>query len=1417
MSLILICVMFGSTIQVQAQFEEMKQIEETVEQQEESSQKNQEVVEEDNSQNTSEDTKEIVENEEIQMGKNVEEILQLNAEVKAILQEIGVGFAEGYDSQQATTARETIYTQVIEKNIGAIDVIDYNDPNWPALQHWNEGMLGSSSGEQLYCADPNVNFKSGYKTAVDARKYYNQATIQTIAAMFYYYDHYMCSGINRQYDYLLKQCAVWWVLNEVHGWYGSGVEVETGNNVQCGSGHWISTHKVEYHRNGMAWAKNNYKYFTDAYGVIYQGSGQPVSKWGGTYTPSGYATLKKKSANPELTNGNSCYSLAGAEFGVYSSSSLSGASRVGTLTTDANGNSNTLKLNAGTYYVKEIVAPKGYALNPETKSVYIPAGGTASVSFADLPQSDPIGILLGKVDAETNQNKPQGSASLQGAQFTVKYYAGLWEANRDPADTGQTPVRTWVFKTDNDGFTMYAKDYLVSGDALYLNSKGVASLPIGTITIQETKAPEGYLLNPEVFVRQITPSGTAESVNTYNKPIIPENIMKLDLKKVQEGTDIPIPGAKFEHTKPDGTKETLTTDENGALTFKALQHGHHAITELEVMDGYVVNENIIEFDVAEDNKVTLTSTTDPTLGNIKFEVTAQGNISLIVEDLLAPFSLKIHKLNNKDKLLAGAEFTLFSDKDCTQEVTKGITDDQGILNFEDLKVGQKYYLQETKAPAGYRLPLDESGNPVTYEIYTESTPVKDEFIFYVNGEAFTSDSDSEGMFTVTGTKADRVAEMTIINNIGIKLPNTGSNTTLFLMMAALILGVILLFGYRLERRGNMKKKPFKTFMALALSTVVALGGVTSSIGSMQVQAAEARTTVNTPNGVADFRRGDASITIQGNEGQTLAGKKFNVYQLFNAENSVGGESINYTFNEPYAESLKTVVGEKLGKEAASVTEYEVIDYIQSLNNNQVEGSQTEQNVEGSYSEFRYFVEELRDQMVKDQVAADVVLATETKEDNSIEISGLEYGYYIVDEVSEVEGTHSAASMCIVNTANPDADVNIKSDYPTVIKKIQEDDNKDEIGNDGWNDIGDYEIGQTVPYKFESNIPNINGYDTYYYAWHDIMDEALTFDPDSVTIQIQTEDKMYELAKEEFQVITNPGNGETFKVEVQDIKAIVDREFDQKNALDENVYGQKVVLRYDATLNDKAAEDTGRPGFENDVRLEFSNNPDGDGDGDTGYTPWDTVVCFTYKINILKTNDHNLQLEGAKFRLYSDPELKHEVYVKKTENGYNVINRDSVGGTDHTGGEQPADAVEMVSNAEGTFIIYGLDSGTYYLKETKAPTGYRPLLDPIVLNLKATFTDDRNDYIKGDGATDKTLQNLETTAHIKEFLNGAYKETDVDLTTDVEEGSSNLTVINAVGKKLPITGSSVALIMLVAGTALVAGAFVYGKHSKKENE
>ena len=104
------------------------------------------------------------------------------------------------------------------------------------------------------------------------------------------------------------------------------------------------------------------------------------------------------------------------------------------------------------------------------------------------------------------------------------------------------------------------------------------------------------------------------------------------------------------------------------------------------------------------------------------------------------------------------------------------------------------------------------------------------------------------------------------------------------------------------------------------------------------------------------------------------------------------------------------------------------------------------------------------------------------------------------------------------------------------------------------------------------------------------------------------------------------------------------------------------------------------------------------DGSTGYTPWDTVVCFTYRLNPLKTNDHDKVLAGAKFRLYSDEACKNEVFVKAGNDGYIVINRDAVGGTDHTGGNRPTTAVEnVVSDANGTFTIFGLDSGIYYLK------------------------------------------------------------------------------------------------------------------------
>ena len=186
-------------------------------------------------------------------------------------------------------------------------------------------------------------------------------------------------------------------------------------------------------------------------------------------------------------------------------------------------NSDTLQLDAKTYYVKELTAPKGFALDPSVKEVTVTADQKAVVTFKDLPQMDPVGILLGKVDAETNQNKPQGSATLQGAQFTVKYYAGLWEANKDPAILGQMPVRTWVFQTDEDGWCEYDTQYFSFMEMSFiLVISGAPSLPLGTITIQETKAPEGYLINPEVFVQTDYLIRYIRSVNTYNRPTVPE-------------------------------------------------------------------------------------------------------------------------------------------------------------------------------------------------------------------------------------------------------------------------------------------------------------------------------------------------------------------------------------------------------------------------------------------------------------------------------------------------------------------------------------------------------------------------------------------------------------------------------------------------------------------------------------------------------------------------------------------------------------------------------------------------------------------------------------------------------------------------------------------------------------------------------
>lgn len=504
----------------------------------------------------------------------------------------------------------------------------------------------------------------------------------------------------------------------------------------------------------------------------------------------GKLSIMKKSANPEITDNNPCYSLKGAEYGVYKTEADAKAdkNKVNTLTigkyddTEKNKNwSNEIELEAGTYYVKETKAPKGYALNPNAVKVVIEAGkntwiGEESNDFVDYPQSDPVSVVLGKVDKETNKNKPQGSASLAGAEFTVKYYKGLYDS--DPAKSGQVPARSWVLKTDKDGYCELTDSYKVSGDQFFKDSNGVSTLPIGTVTIQETKAPSGYFINDKVFVEKITSSGGGENVFTFNEPKVLEKVIKFDIKKVQAGTSTPVSGAVFRHTLPNGSTEDLETNGSGEITITGLASGTHKIKEIKSPDGYQLNPNEVVFNVASGTgKITFTSGTNSL---VTHGTKDSGDGYATFADKVNPFDLKITKTNEHGKALKGAEFTLYSDADCKNVVDTQISDEKGLLTFKNLDVEKTYYFEETKAPQGYRIPVDENGKAYVHSVYVKATPQNNAFDFTIDNVQYNT-SKTSGNIRLEGTKKNRVVAVDITNKTTQLLPETGSNGTILLI------------------------------------------------------------------------------------------------------------------------------------------------------------------------------------------------------------------------------------------------------------------------------------------------------------------------------------------------------------------------------------------------------------------------------------------------------------------------------------------------------------------------------------------------------------------------------------------------------------------------------------------------------------
>ena len=436
------------------------------------------------------------------------------------------------------------------------------------------------------------------------------------------------------------------------------------------------------------------------------GATQDLAYW--TLDEKGYVNLNKTSANPDLTNNNSCYSLAGAVYGVYTEWDC--INQVGTLTTDEWGNTNTLELNAGTYYVKEITAPMGYAMDYTTYEVVVTAGQTATVYVQDIPQSDPINILLQKVDSETGLAVPQGDTSLANAEFTIKYFSGLYDTN--PEDQGIQPTRTWIVITDSDGFTTLSNEYRISGDEFYYTSFGQPTFPVGTITIQETKAPEGYLLNSEIFVRKITSDGQDQFIQTYNAPIISEQVMKgsVELYKSDDESGNALADAVYGIYFHDGTEVgRLTTDEAGYAKSEEIPYGSYYLQEITAPNGYVLDTTQYPFTIDADGQVITINATDKNQMGV-IQGTKTGEVLTGSDFRLTELGMMYSPIYEVQGL-PNAEYEIYAKTDITtpegtvkhtagQLVETVITDANGQFTSQQLYLGT-YVVKEKTASEGY--------------------------------------------------------------------------------------------------------------------------------------------------------------------------------------------------------------------------------------------------------------------------------------------------------------------------------------------------------------------------------------------------------------------------------------------------------------------------------------------------------------------------------------------------------------------------------------------------------------------------------------------------------------------------------------------------------------------------------------------
>ena len=538
----------------------------------------------------------------------------------------------------ATTLPSTIvhaesnqYWTESDERVGIVERVN-NDGS--ITETFNEGHL-KVEGEDAYCIDINTAFKNGYKTRADASTRMSADQIADVALSIEYVKQYTAShsGLSSNHAYLLRQLVVWQRLSVHLGWQCDNVRASydeipkaTQDEVFAGAKAFVKENKGRY----------------ECGGYIYSGEGQELGQFWAKLNV-GNAKLQKTSSNTSITDGNENYSIAGATYGVFSDKDCT--KQLATLTTDENGNTDVVEVKAGTVYIKELSAPAGYKVDKTVYSLKIEAGKTATLNVSDTPKVTDTLIELFKIDMETQKDNPQGNASLAGAEFTWKYYAGFYNKDNLPAEATRTWVTKTIAETDSDGTTHYitklADAYKVSGDSFYMQD-GKAVLPFGTLTVEETKAPNGYLLDGAymqagdkseqikgLYVTQITEDGDLAVLSGSNQFSVSDKVIrggvKIQKRDLETGDTKPQGSATLKDTafdiislndnsvlvegklyKKNEVVKTIRTDIEGVASTSSdlLPYGKFRIVESEAPDGYLTDgAKPIDFTITENGKI----------------------------------------------------------------------------------------------------------------------------------------------------------------------------------------------------------------------------------------------------------------------------------------------------------------------------------------------------------------------------------------------------------------------------------------------------------------------------------------------------------------------------------------------------------------------------------------------------------------------------------------------------------------------------------------------------------------------------------------------------------------------------------------------------------------------------------------------